>query len=202
MDRNRSYYRQSSEPINPISPGSIFKGTIRFENFSDEELGALLFAIDLPAECCHKLGMGKPLGLGSVRLDIEGLTLIDRKKRYSQIFDENGQWETGKATATRNFKEYINSFSNHIFEKLLNNDEKQDKNNNPTSNLWHVARMNDLKIMLTYNHNSGKHKPNFNWPERTRYMEIEHHVNNNEFKPRPVLPYPSEVIKGDTFTDC
>ena len=31
------------------------------------------------------------------------------------------------------------------------------------------------------------------WNERTRYMEIEHPQNNNEFKKRKVLPIPDEV---------
>jgi hypothetical protein len=31
----------------------------------------------------HKLGMGKPLGLGSVRIDPLGLFFIDRRRRYS-----------------------------------------------------------------------------------------------------------------------
>jgi hypothetical protein len=41
------------------------------------ELGALLWLLSLPADCHHRLGGGKPLGFGSVRLEIAGHDLRD-----------------------------------------------------------------------------------------------------------------------------
>lgn len=67
-------------------PGSRFRCTLRFDSLRPWELGALLAALDpklieahfadlaLPASpegYAHKLGFGKPLGLGSVRLTLD-----------------------------------------------------------------------------------------------------------------------------------
>jgi hypothetical protein len=49
-----------------------------------QELEALCYAIRPTEDFRHKIGMGKPLGLGQVRLDPIGLLLIDRRRRYQE----------------------------------------------------------------------------------------------------------------------
>jgi CRISPR-associated protein (TIGR03986 family) len=53
-----------------VKPGVWFEATIRVSNLSDVELGALLWLLDLPSDCHHRLGGGKPLGFGSVRTQV------------------------------------------------------------------------------------------------------------------------------------
>ena len=53
--------------INVIPENNVFKGKIRFTNLKPFELGALLASLKLPDNCAHKIGMGKPLGLGSIK---------------------------------------------------------------------------------------------------------------------------------------
>jgi CRISPR-associated protein (TIGR03986 family) len=48
-----------------------FQFKIDVTNLSSVELGALLWLLDLPVNHFHRLGGGKPLGFGSVRLDID-----------------------------------------------------------------------------------------------------------------------------------
>ena len=57
----------------PLKAGSTFKGVVRFHNLRPVELGALLWALDFGGnkDCQHKIGMGKPLGLGRISLDIK-----------------------------------------------------------------------------------------------------------------------------------
>ncbi|MCI5166545.1 MAG: hypothetical protein D3903_10750, partial [Candidatus Electrothrix sp. GM3_4] len=43
----------------------------------------------------HKLGMGKPIGLGTVRIDLAGLHCIDRKKRYAEDGTEDVRYNQG-----------------------------------------------------------------------------------------------------------
>lgn len=62
-DQNRSMQ-------NWVKKGTVFTFTLHVTNLSGVELGALLWLLQLPAECFHKIGGGKPLGFGSVRLDI------------------------------------------------------------------------------------------------------------------------------------
>ena len=44
----------------------------------------LLYSLRPADSFRHKLGMGKPIGLGSLRIDINSLELIDRRKRYAE----------------------------------------------------------------------------------------------------------------------
>nr|MDK2851696.1 hypothetical protein [Candidatus Cloacimonadota bacterium] len=156
--------------IQPLDTGSVFKGRIRFLNLSKEELGALLFVLNLPEGCCHKLGMAKPLGLGSVRLNAQ-LSLIDRKKRYSDL--------TSLGISATEDGEYVNAFINFLRDKLgLKGD------------IWETERLKELKRILDF-----AYKPD---NEQTRYMEIEHGKNQeqrkvNEYSNRPILKKPSEI---------
>ncbi len=56
---------------------------MRFENLADAELGLLLYALAPSEEYHHKLGLGKPLGLGSVKIEVAAVFEIDRIKRYT-----------------------------------------------------------------------------------------------------------------------
>ncbi len=45
----------------------------------------MLFAIQLQPDMRHKIGYGKPLGLGSVQLTATNLQLVDYANRYKEI---------------------------------------------------------------------------------------------------------------------
>jgi CRISPR-associated protein (TIGR03986 family) len=157
--------------IRPIKEGVAFTGRIRFENLSRVELGALLSAIALPDNCCHKIGMGKPLGLGSVKIT-PTLHLSNRKERYTDL---NAEWKnqiqlsTNKGETTEDFKK---NFQNYVLKELGENGKS----------FWDIDRMKELKKMLEF----------LGPPDnKTRYMTIT--PPPNEFKERKVLPKPSEV---------
>lgn len=69
----------------PIPTGATFEFSIHFENLSWPELGLLLTALQ-PDQAngtfVHRLGLGKPLGLGHVRLASQ-VEMIGRANRYS-----------------------------------------------------------------------------------------------------------------------
>ena len=54
-----------------IKPGSVFSFEIHVQNLSATELGALLWLLSLPEGHFHRFGGGKPLGFGSIRLDLD-----------------------------------------------------------------------------------------------------------------------------------
>lgn len=71
-----------------IKPDTKFTFDIHVTNLSKVELGALLWLLNLPEECFHRFGGGKPLGFGSVRLEITFSSLHDGsgwKKIYSNL---------------------------------------------------------------------------------------------------------------------
>jgi len=71
--------------VQPIPPQTTFQFEIQFENLSKEELGLLLKAIQPNSDTktfVHRLGMGKPLGLGHVSIE-PSVELIERPQRYA-----------------------------------------------------------------------------------------------------------------------
>jgi len=84
--------------VTPMKKGLSFYFHIDFCNLSKQELGLLCYAIRPSDGFRHKLGMGKPIGLGTVRIDPVGLFYIDRERRYRQdtaIFEApryHGAW--------------------------------------------------------------------------------------------------------------
>lgn len=173
-----------NEQIQPVKAGVRFTGRVRFENLTDLELGALLEALQLPAGCCHRLGMGKPLGLGSVRITAR-LRLVDRALRY-------GSWQASGAREDENGERFRELFVQAMLEHARASGETLVGGRD---GLRQIARLDTLYQIL-------------NWSSRppraeTRYMVIENGDGNrypvdrqgkvNEFRERPVLPTPHAV---------
>ncbi|MCY0886372.1 MAG: TIGR03986 family CRISPR-associated RAMP protein [Firmicutes bacterium] len=53
-----------------ITPGTVFTFPLWVTNLSAQEAGALLWLLTLPRDHYFRLGAGKPLGFGSVRLEV------------------------------------------------------------------------------------------------------------------------------------
>lgn len=102
--RGRKVYRHHGECIEPneyrraddrrneqnrtihgvLQPESTFGFTVHFENLARVELGALLWALELNG-WHHRLGLGKPLGFGSVRICVDSLEVVDEATRYTAL---------------------------------------------------------------------------------------------------------------------
>ena len=123
------------------------------------------------------LGMGKPLGLGAVKVEA-ALHLTDRLARYTTLFAGPG-WATGERDdADAIHQNSVQAFERWILDDSVLNPGKADK-------LAAVSRIQMLLFLLSW---KGPDK------EKTRYLEIEHPVNDNEYKDRPVLPTPGGVM--------
>lgn len=67
---------ENLNPFTALSEGSHFTAKVRFHNLRPVELGALLFALQLPAKhSCHMLGFAKPYGYGRSRITVKELAL-------------------------------------------------------------------------------------------------------------------------------
>lgn len=79
-----------------VRPGARFTAWIDVINLNEAELGALLWLLSLGqdpdlegADPVHRLGGGKPLGFGSVRIGLTGLDLADgegKRAEYGSLF--------------------------------------------------------------------------------------------------------------------
>lgn len=73
-----------------LMPGAKTRFKVYFEDITEEELAALLYSLTLGNDCNHRIGRGKPYGMGAVKVNIEKLNL----RTYS--------FEDGKLSITEN----------------------------------------------------------------------------------------------------
>lgn len=162
--------------MKPIRPGIQFRFKLHFENLDDRELGALLWIFWMAAAEGYrlKLGMGKPLGLGSVKVEAT-LHVTDRRQRYTTLFADSN-WSTGEGAVDDIQQQAIEQFEQWIL---------QDRELNPdgVASLDAIPRIRMLRFLLQW---PGPDK------KQTRYLEIK----PNEYKDRPVLPTPQGVAES------
>lgn len=161
----------------PVKPGVKFNSIIHFENLSKVELGTLLWALVLPGEqgkeYRHKIGMGKPLGMGSIKV-IPKLYLDDKKSRYERLFDGKN-WHQARSV-NEDLIGFIKAFEKYLLAEL------HPEERHGVDILSKVKRIQMLLKMLEW--------PGLKDRKLTEYMSI---TPINEFKGRPVLPDPLHV---------
>ncbi len=198
-DRTRQDIEDANAPptstqhtqFKPLKAGVRFKFRIYFENLSDRELGALCWTLhplgEPGKEYCHHLGMGKPLGMGAVKLDAK-LYLTNRTERYGTLFDGDN-WQTGVTgdgeplSDRAKLEARTRAFEQHILKALGLHMKCQ--------HLFEVKRIGMLLKLMEWpgypaDPKDGRFLTAQNRPN-TRYMTIQ---PENEYRYRPVLPDP------------
>lgn len=74
--------------ITPLKSKADFTFTISFVNLTVKEYELLLLTLELEPELGHKIGMGKPLGLGSCTIKVKEIKEFT-KKRYQSLSEED-----------------------------------------------------------------------------------------------------------------
>ncbi|MBI1296921.1 TIGR03986 family CRISPR-associated RAMP protein [bacterium] len=171
--------------IKPVNAGVRFEFQIAFENLSEVELGALLWVLMLPGdsnkEYRHHVGMGKPLGMGTVKLEPE-LHLSQRVQRYAELFQQDDWHKASWVATSAEVAALLDAFDHYVRTQTV---QLQSANT-----LLDLDRIQTLLKLLE-------------WPgpdhEQTRYMEIEYPDPNakrgkrNQYDSRPVLPDPLQI---------
>lgn len=178
IDLNKDKKVDGMMPIRPLAKGNSFKGRIRFQDLSDIELGALLevFALSKNGnETYYKLGMGKSIGMGSVKITSK-LYLCDETKRYSSLFSE-GNWQ--EAISDGDESVYLQSFRTYLANKMQDKAVKEQ----------YDKLMQALKCMLSWDNTKKA-----GWNDKLKYMQIGVKTDSR-YKDRSILPTPQEVVK-------
>ncbi|NJO83238.1 MAG: TIGR03986 family CRISPR-associated RAMP protein [Blastochloris sp.] len=180
--------------IRPVAAGSRFRFELQFTNLSDIELGALLWVLRLSDDALHqdrpyrlKIGMGKPLGMGALKVEHK-VCVSNRVKRYSSLFGSGQAWALAEdELSPEQADACVAAFEHYI---LANIDEREQTQ--AAGRLANTLRIQMLLAMLSW---PGPQKTE----QFTRYMEIELKrsprigKDTNEYKDRPVLPDPLQV---------
>jgi CRISPR-associated protein (TIGR03986 family) len=150
--------------VRPVRPGVVFTSRIYFENLTQFELGALLWVLQLPENCYHKLGMGKPLGMGAVRITPELFINNRVDSRYRMLF-EGQHWH--EADEQGEILKYQSAFEQGMLERL--------SEPAATGGFKEIRRIRMLLKMLEWRDTGN---------QLMEYMDID------RFKERLVLPDP------------
>jgi CRISPR/Cas system CSM-associated protein Csm3 (group 7 of RAMP superfamily) len=78
-----------NQHIQPVGTGSVFTFVANFNNLMADDLSLLFYALTLEPTMRHKIGYAKPAGLGTIRVELNSLTLTDYRTRYTSL--ERGQ---------------------------------------------------------------------------------------------------------------
>jgi CRISPR/Cas system CSM-associated protein Csm3 (group 7 of RAMP superfamily) len=87
---------RQNKTVRPVSAGSVFTFEVEYTDLREEELRLLLYALVLEPGLWHKVGMGKPIGLGSACIEIVTWTPIDRHARYQSLGSGIGETLAGE----------------------------------------------------------------------------------------------------------
>jgi CRISPR-associated protein len=175
---------KGTRKIRPVDRGVTFTSRIHFERLSDVELGALLMSLNLDQysggqrRTYYKLGMGKSIGFGSVKLDTD-VTIFDNNSRYAVLFAD-GAWNTGKSTTDS--KHYVQAFTTYR-DDVLGADK-------PAYN----AMLDDLYMMMDWNIANGPNAAK-NWTEGISMMTIKNNKMDERIKYRSKLDMPKSFIE-------
>ena len=175
---------KGTRKIRPVDRGVTFTSRIHFERLSDVELGALLMSLNLEKysggqrRTYYKLGMGKSIGFGSIKLNTE-VTIFDNNSRYAALF-ENDAWNTGKSTTKS--EEYVKAFTTYR-DDVLGADK-------PAYN----AMLDDLYMMMDWNIANGPNAAK-KWTDGISMMTIKNNKMDERIKYRSKLDMPKSFIE-------
>ncbi len=182
--------------ITPLKSGSTFHFHIDFENLTKNELGLLLYSLRPSPDFMHKIGMGKPIGLGTVEVTPLVLLTIDRTKRYEKEnpFEDGPRFGEVYGIASKGKEELsaiLDSFGCYgeeakalgSVEQIGSIDElssyfagQMDKDIKTALELIGDPRSVEAPVLYPYCHNLGPEKELFKWfgqneKKKTQFLE-------------------------------
>lgn len=139
---------ENNRTVEPLDAGNEFAFDVFFENLKPWELGILLYSLELEPGMGHKLGMGKPLGFGSVKIDVDRLITLNIAEHGLNWNSEENQ--TGYYIY-EGFKKLIEWFRNDKDSSVASTEfgvmnEEMIKGLN--AKLSEIAHIQDMRLLL------------------------------------------------------
>lgn len=182
QDRGNAKNSSLQKEIQPLKPGHTFIGRIRFENLCKIELGALcaLFTLGAEKNICYKMGMGKPLGMGTVK--ITGNLFLQGPDYYTHLFTKQSTFDECDEPA--DITGFANAFYEYVKAELENSNVKNEYK-------YYLERLQELRYIMSVDKIT-----NDKWSEETKYLDINDREEKQAFSKRAILPEIKEVWTG------
>lgn len=182
QDRGNAKNSSLQKEIQPLKPGHTFIGRIRFENLCKIELGALcaLFTLGAEKNICYKMGMGKPLGMGTVK--ITGNLFLQGPDYYTHLFTKQSTFDECDEPA--DITGFANAFYEYVKAELENSNVKNEYK-------YYLERLQELRYIMSVDKIT-----NDKWSEETKYLDINDREEKQAFSKRAILPEIKEVWSG------
>lgn len=182
QDRGNAKNSSLQKEIQPLKAGHTFIGRIRFENLCEIELGALcaLFTLGAEENICYKMGMGKPLGMGTVK--ITGKLVLQGPDYYKHLFTKQSTFDECDEPA--DITGFANAFYEYVKAELENSNVKNEYK-------YYLERLQELRYIMSVDKIT-----NDKWSEETKYLDIYSEEGKKVFGKRAILPEIKEVWSG------
>ena len=127
----------------PVEPGAKGEFCVYVDRVNSVELGALLCALQLNSDFAHKLGTGKALGFGSVRIDVQSIDIKSLSARYSSLEDRFSNFAKTD-NRSEDINKYIDEFKSYVVSKIGKGKTSKDYDNlKEIQELYHILNYNN-----------------------------------------------------------
>ena len=168
--RNQGDNEKVVSTIHFLKPLQNFEFEVAFKDLTDEELGILIYSLELEQDLLHKLGKAKAFGLGSCEIKITDCLLESSEKytsfikayekldkdKYLKIAKEKYKLDTDERNEIEELKAILKSTNNLDFsETAFPVDVKRDKFGNARGNdenslNWFVNKKRESNFKLPH----------------------------------------------------
>ena len=179
-DKQDKRYKPQTDPQNRsitgwIKPGEVFKASLYVQNLQPAEVGALLWLLSLPKGHYFRLGYGKPLGFGSVSIEIDrpkgALPLCKggdwKKKYYTSLLNGSPPATLNEEKEKNCIQEFWNSMVTGYPAKGDTRAEKKKELEEKFKSLDFIAGF--LRVLQGPGDNAPIHYPRLEYPKRDEY---------------------------------
>ena len=171
--------------IKPVEAGAHGTFTITLNSVNEIELGSILELLSIPDDSAFKMGMAKPYGYGSVKINIKQCNLQKDSSRYLNFAqrlsnDDHSLSESDQKRLIQDFERYVYSSVNDGYAESYED----------------LLPILDLREMMLIKDNGCNRLDDAEWQKRTAYMGSPTDKNSHpSFRDKKILPYPNHVKK-------
>ncbi len=98
--QHATYGARQTMSVRALGPGQTYYFNVRHQGLEADAYALLLYSLFLEPGLAHKLGWGKPMGFGSVRIEVDAIEEFDLRARYRGGTNATTRYE-GADAATR-----------------------------------------------------------------------------------------------------